>query len=377
MAEPLKNLFNPTMIALMGDHLHRAWKTFDRARFIEIASHNLENLELKERGNQIKTALQDCLPDDFKKVAKIINASLHPEVSVELSSNEMDDGGIRGWGIMPLNQYVGEHGLDNFDLAMSVQKELTKRFTAEFGIRYLILHDPERALKTLTRWARDENYHVRRLVSEGSRPRLPWAMSLPEFIKDPTPLIPLLEMLRDDPIEYVRRSVANNLNDIAKDHPDVVATIAKKWMKGASPERKKLIRHACRTLIKQGHAATLSALGYNPPNVTLQNFEILTPTVQFGEPLRFKMSLMSDSRTDQDLIVDYVIHHRKANGKTSPKVFKWKTLNLSAGREHQADKKHPIKPITTRVYYGGLHHVEIVANGICLGMADFELIMPD
>ncbi|MCW8915360.1 MAG: DNA alkylation repair protein [Magnetovibrio sp.] len=375
MPEPFKNLFNPNMIALMASHLKRVWSQFDEPGFVAQATNNLEKLELKERANQIEQALEDQLPSSFSKAAPILVSSLHPEDDVDLRDTSMDEHGIRGWAILPMTQYVGKHGLDDFDLGLDVQKELTKRFSSEFGIRHFILQDQDRALATLSQWAKDQNYHVRRLVSEGSRPRLPWAMQLPELIKNPDPLFPILEQLKDDPKEYVRRSVANNLNDVAKDHPDQVAAIANQWMKGASPERKKLIRHACRTLVKQGHANTLSALGYKKPQVTIEDFEVLTPKVQFGNKLEIELTLCSDSTVDQDLILDYVIHHQKANGTTTPKVFKWKTFCLKAGQSPTFQRSHPIKTVTTRTYYPGTHQVEIQLNGVKLGSKDFELVM--
>ncbi|MEE8058465.1 MAG: hypothetical protein V3T17_11615 [Pseudomonadales bacterium] len=189
-------------------------------------------------------------------------------------------------------------------------------------------------------------------------------------------MLELLEQLKDDNKEYVRRSVANNLNDIAKDHPDVVAEIAAQWMKGASKERKKLIRHACRTLLKNGHRKTLKVLGFNPPIIQQASIDILTPEVVFGDALQFTLSLCSDSNQDQSLMIDYIVHHQKANGKTSPKVFKWRTTTLSAKKTLTLAKKHTIKKITTRVYYSGLHMVEIMVNGVSMGKVDFQLLMP-
>ncbi len=377
MPEPFKNFFNPKMVALMASHLRRVWSDFDEAAFVKMATRGFVDLELKERSEQIKQALAAQLPKKFSDAAAVLIDSLHPDDDIDLSGTSMDEQGIRGWAILPMTQYVGERGIDDFDLGMTVQKELTKRFSSEFGIRYFILADKKRALATLSKWTGDKNYHVRRLVSESTRPRLPWAMQLPAFIKDPKPLLPILTKLKDDDQEYVRRSVANNLNDIAKDHPDIVAEIAGEWLKNVSPEREKLVRHACRTLIKQGHKPTLSALGYKKPKVSLPELEILTPIVIFGDALKFKIGLQSKSTSKQNLILDYIIHHRKANGKTTPKVFKWKTLNLKPKEFQMVERKHALKPITTRKYYGGTHRLEIIANGESLGLSEFELIMPD
>lgn len=374
MAEPFKNLFNEKIIVSMGKHFKNAWAKFDCSGFVTTATNNLDALELKERSTQITEALVTFLPDDFERAGTIMLKSLAPEDGYEINWNSHDEG-IVGWAVMPMVDYVGLYGIEHYDLSMNLFKEMTKRSSSEFGIRYFILSQPERTLATLETWLDDSNHHVRRLISEGTRPRLPWAMRLPVFIKDPMPVISLLEVLKDDEEEYVRRSVANNLNDIAKDHPDIVAKIARQWLKDANKNRRKLVRHACRTLIKQGHKPTLKALGYDAPRVKLEKLEILTPHVDFGNALIFEMSLASTSEQDQNLIIDYAIHHRKANGKTSPKVFKWKINTLSPSAHLFAKHNHSIKKITTRTYYPGVHRLEIFVNGVSLGSKNFDLIM--
>lgn len=375
MPEPFKNLFNPELIIGIGEQVAKAWPHFDSAGFISAASLKLEDLELKQRSAQITDALTTFLPNDYEQSAAILLASLAPAEDCDVVGAIVHDNGLAGWAIMPLTHYVGLHGLKHFDLSMTLLKEMTKRSSSEFDIRYFLLDSPQRTLSVLQEWTQDPNQHVRRLVSEGTRPRLPWAMSLPVFIEDPGPLIPLLDALKDDEEEYVRRSVANNLNDIAKDHPDVVARIAGEWLKGASKDRQRLVRHACRTLIKQGHKATLAALGYNTPAVKLNHLKILTPHVMFGNALFFELSLASTSKSSQPLIIDYAIHHRKANGTTSPKVFKWKTTSLKPLEIHTSERKHSMRKITTRVYYPGTHRLEILINGMSLASRDFCLDM--
>ncbi len=375
MPEPFKNSFNKKIINGMGEHFAKSWPKFDRAAFITTAVKNLDALELKERSAQITAAMATFLPDDFEKAAAIMLASLTPDDGGDAVSAEVNRRGITGWAVMPMTHYVGLYGLGCFDLSMTLLKEMTKLFSSEFGIRYFLLEKPERTLSVLKTWTRDPSHHVRRLVSEGMRPRLPWAMRLPALIENPTPLLPLLEVLKDDEEEYVRRSVANNLNDIAKDHPDVVARIAARWLKGAGKDRKKLVRHACRTLIKQGHQRKLKALGYGPPRIELNKLKILTPRVNFGDVLEFELSLTSTSNHAQPLIIDYAIHHRKANGGSVPKVFKWTTATLEPLPTLMKKRKHAFRKITTRVYYPGTHGLEIFVNGISLGCKDFELIM--
>ncbi len=377
MSEPFKNQFSPALIRGMGDHFLRVAPGFDRAAFVEQASHNLDALELKERSLQITGAMSAFLPRDFETAAQILLSSLAPEALDEpdASGAESGSGGIMGWAIMPMAHYVGLYGLPYFELSMTLLKEMTKRFSAEFDIRFFLIEEPERTLSVLETWTRDPSHHVRRLVSEGTRPRLPWAMRLPAFVEDPSPIIPLLEALRDDEQEYVRRSVANNLNDIAKDHPDLVARLARRWLRGAGRDRKRLVRHACRTLIKQGHQPTLKALGYGPPRVEIERLRVETPRVVFGEALTFELCLTSTSDHAQPLIIDYAVHHRKANGATSPKVFKWKNVTLAPEATLRAKRKHPMRKITTRTYYPGTHALELLINGVSLGTREFELVM--
>ncbi len=376
MAEPFKNLLNKEIIEGMAEHFKRQWPRFDAKGFVTAATKDLDALELKARTERITDTMIEYLPADFEKAGEIILASLGHPLDDDISAGTVDAKGIAGWAITPLTHYVGLRGHDHFDLSMTLLKEMTKRASSEFGIRFFLLESPAKTLSVLKTWTTDNNPHVRRLVSEGIRPRLPWAMRLPIFIKDPLPVIDLLERLKDDDEEYVRRSVANNLNDIAKDHPDVVAEIAAQWIKGASEERKKLIRHACRTLIKNGHKKTLEVLGFKTPKIKQASIDILTPEVVFGDALQFTLSLCSDFNQDQALMIDYIIHHQKANGTTSPKVFKWRMTTLPANKMLSSTKKHAIKEITTRVYYPGVHTVEVMVNGVSVGAADFQLLMP-
>lgn len=376
MPEPFKNSFNPSLVLVMAENFQKQWPEFNSQGFVESASKHLHTLELKERSEQIMHAMVEYLPSDFAKAGGIILASLSPALDGDIFGITSDDKGLAGWVIMPISHYIGLHGHAHFDLSMCLLKECTKRFSSEFGIRFFLLKLPEQTLSTMKTWAIDENRHVRRLASEGVRPRLPWTMQLPAFINDPAPVIELLDILKDDDDAYVRRSVANNLNDIAKDHPELVANIAKKWMSNASEHRKRLIRHACRTLIKQGNKDVLQTFGYQPPVIKDIKFDVQTPKVIFGETLQFTLSISSNVNHDQPLMIDYIIHHQKANGKTSPKVFKWRTSTLPIAKSLHFKKEHRIKKITTRVYYQGKHAIEVVVNGVSIGKADFQLLIP-
>jgi len=373
MPEPFKNLFNIEIIRGMSTHFQRYCPEFDAAGFVQAAGDNLDALELKARSGQITNAMIEYLPDDFEEAGEIMLASLKNSLDDDVFAESVDANGIAGWAVMPMTHYVGLRGINHFDLSMLLLKQMTKCSSSEFGIRFFLLDAPTKTLSVLKSWTKDSNQHVRRLVSEGTRPRLPWAMQLPVFIQNPSPVIELLEYLKDDDKEYVRRSVANNLNDISKDHPDLVADIAAKWMKGASQQRKKLIRHACRSLIKNGHKKALLTLGYGSPKIRSVDVEMLTPEVKFGNAMQFSLSVSSDSNQEQALMIDYIIHHQKANGSTSPKVFKWRVVSLAGNKTLVSSRKHAFKKITTRVYYPGPHRVEVVINGVPVGIADFEL----
>lgn len=369
-----KNFFNKALVEDMALHLHRVWPSFDKKGFTTDALDGFAKLELKQRAHQIAKALGMHLPKDVPRALKLLTASLRP-LRADGRLDPDAKKGIAGWAILPFGEYVAAHGLDHPKESLAALRELTIRSTSEFAIRpFVVRHGPE-TLRTLKGWARDANEHVRRLVSEGTRPRLPWGLQLKAFVKDPAPILPLLEMLRDDPSEYVRRSVANSLNDIAKDHPDLVAALAGRWLKDASPDRARLVRHACRTLIKAGHRATLTALGYSPDaKVSLESFSLSPAKLTFGDALTLKVALASTARGPQKIVLDYVVHHRKKSG-TSAKVFKWKSFTLAAGETITLHRKHAIKRITTRVYYPGVHKVEVMANGKVLGEKSFTLQM--
>ena len=374
--EPFKNIFSAEMVGWLADHLGRHDRSFDRIAFEGAILPTLEDLELKERAQLIADAVHDRLPEDHAERAHILEAILHPD-ELDHANQPSDEDGICGWGILPLTMVVGQHGINDFDRALGLQKEMTKRFSSEFGVRHFLLADQDRALRIMSGWIGDPNRHVRRLVSEGTRPRLPWAMQLPRLIEDPSPMLPILEALRDDEEEYVRRSVANHLNDIAKDHPDLIADIARSWMRDADGNREKLIRHACRSLIKSGHREALAAFGLGAPEIGSVDIRIEAPTVDYGGALAFSAELTSTASKPQSLVVDYLVHFRKANGKLAAKVFKGTKLVLEPRETHKYSRSHPIRPITTRKYYPGTQGLSLRINGQDFGYAEFELVMRD
>ncbi len=383
--EAFKDKLSMQQVRTIALHLSKQLNTssFNQEAFCITIEAKLDSLELKQRAQFIADEIHKVLPAELELRYQMIRGMLHTRPHANLKvSQESDENGLCGWVMMPLGMVVAQHGLDDFDLSLNLLKDMTAYFSSEFDIRPFIIADQNKALAIISSWVNDEDYHVRRLVSEGTRTRLPWAMQLPTLIKDPSPVIPLLTALRDDEEEYVRRSVANHLNDIAKDHPDLIANIAKDWLKGENTptskeinnNRLRLVKHACRTLIKQGHADTLAAFGIEPANVTLESLTPLNKEVKIGGSLNFELILRSNSEKEQTLVIDYLIHHKKANGTLAAKVFKWKTLNLSPEQTLRIEKNHSFKIITTRKYYSGSHAVSVRINGADYGFCQFELI---
>lgn len=256
---PLKHLLGSEAIECLSRNISTVYSGFAAEDFRTAALNGLEPLGILERGKKLARALWQHLPQDFGVATDILLESLTPPIA------DTSNIGLAPFFYLPHVCYIAEYGLDAthnngcdpFELAMKAQHALTQRFSAEFSIRPFVIRAQERTLARLLEWTSDTSPHVRRLCSEGTRPRLPWAPRIPAFIKDPGAVLPILEALKDDPDLYVRRSVANHLGDIAKDHPEVAYTICERWLWNASRERKWLIRHALRLPAKRGDSAAL------------------------------------------------------------------------------------------------------------------------
>jgi len=378
--EPFKNLINTVTVQRAGQHLQRVWPAFDRRRFERQAAHGLDALAFKARAMQLADALQATLPGNFADAADVLEASLAPPIPLDAQgepaglSEAQRELGLSGWVVWSMGEFVARQGMADVPRALRCLHALTQRFSAEFAIRPFIQRHPETSLATIRSWTHDPSAHVRRLVSEGSRPRLPWGMRLQALVADPSPTLPLLRALQDDPSAYVRRSVANHLNDIAKDHPDLVADWVCEHLPAASAQRSALLRHASRGLVKQGHAPTLAAWGLGHGLNGHAELALTTTEARVGGDIGLTVQLRSRSRQPQTLVIDYVVHHVRANGDTSPKVFKGWKLDLAAHGEHTLNKRHSLRPVTTRILYPGRHRIEVQVNGkVCAG-ADFELL---
>ncbi len=377
MAEPFKNLINPKGVRAAAAHLTRTSPGFESARFVRMATAGLEALEMKARAMQIADALEATLPADFHAAATALEAALAPpEPGESMADLQGLEQGLRGWILWPVGEYIARRGMAEPERALQALHALTQRFTAEWAIRPFIVQHPALSFNTLQHWANDGSHHVRRLVSEGSRPRLPWGMQLKSLIQDPSPTLPLLLALQDDSSAYVRRSVANHLNDIAKDHPALVARWLQEHLPGASEQRRALLRHASRTLIKDGNAAVLKAWGLGAAFKGSAALAVSPARVALGGEVVLTLKLSSNAARAQKLAVDYVVHHVKADGSTSPKVFKGWQLELPARGEVTLTKRHSLKPITTRRYHAGRHGVAVQVNGAVVAEALFTLSLP-
>lgn len=275
---------------------------------------------------------------------------------------------------MFIPDFIELYGIDNCDLSIKAIEIITQFTSCEFAIRPFIIKYPEQTISIMLEWTQHANSKVRRLATEGSRPRLPWAMALPLFKKEASAIIPILEKLKDDTSEYVRRSVANNLNDISKDNPDLVIELVKKW-KGVSDNRDKLVKHACRTLLKAGNTDVLEIFGFvYPDNVKIDNLSILNPSLNIGDYLNFTFDLINETKDSSLLRLEYAVYYMKANGTLSRKLYKISEKVYAGESISKIDRRQSFRLITTRRFHVGKHELAIVVNGREFCKKEFLLI---
>lgn len=354
MATPLKLFFDARVVDAVADAFTRAWPGFPRERFVRESLDGLDSLELLPRGHHLAAALARALPPHWPEAARIVRDSLGPPLGVEES-----------WGMAPFFYLphvflVAKHGLGHWEESMALQEELTRRFSCEFSIRPYLEREPERTLARLHTWTRHPDVHVRRLVSEGTRPRLPWAPRLRRFQEDPRPVLALLEELKDDPALYVRRSVANNLNDIGKDHPEVLREVAERWSRGASPERAWVVKHALRSAVKRGEAGALRVMGASEAVDVAVSGAVRPEAVAVGGAVRVRIEVRNRGAAPAELVVDYAL--RPPSGAAG-KVFKGARLRLGPGEAGAVERSLSFKPMSTRRHHPGVYRIEALVNG--------------
>ncbi|NQU48767.1 MAG: DNA alkylation repair protein [Planctomycetes bacterium] len=370
-----KDELGATAVNEIGAAFVRADDGFPVADFRRKAIDGLENLELKARVMHIMAALREVLPADYADaLPKLVDVLPHGTTQAQVSGSPdylPTPAGLRGFASWPVIDFVGEYGLEEPELSLRALPEMTSYFSAEFAIRPFLIHHENLALRHMKKWASHENEHVRRLASEGSRPILPWGIRLPSLLAEPEKVLPILQQLPTDPSNYVRRSVANHMNDISKNHPQWMIAQLKKWGGTELP----WIRHGLRSLVKSGHAEVWPLLGYDPDlKIKVVSFEVEPKQINIGEEVTITAEFELQQSTEAPVVVDYALHLVRANGSRSLKVFKWKNTTLSPKESTPFKKRHSFKPVTTRKYYPGIHQLDVQLNGRVLASVEFDLV---
>lgn len=362
-----KDYFDRAAAKALAAQVAAVHPSFDEAAFVRQACKGLKNLEFNGRVGQFGDALRVTLPEPIPEALAILERSLPPPLP---DCESVTD----GWLQWPLGQFVADHAVDHLEAAFPFMVELTQRFSSEFAVRPFIEHQQAEVIQRMEALTGHPSPHVRRWCSEGLRPRLPWGKKLTALAADPSPVWPILEALKDDPEQYVRRSVANHVNDIAKAHPELVIKRAKAWMKGASPEREWVVKHALRGLFKNGHPGALAVFGFHEPKHISVNFDLTPKRCKIGGQVTLHAELKSSHTKAQNLMIDYVIRYVSKTGGTSTKVFKWKELKFPAGDSITLEKRQAMKNVSIRTLYPGTHHVELQINGQRVAEASFEIV---
>jgi 3-methyladenine DNA glycosylase AlkC len=376
VADTLKSKYGPEVaerIAAMIRHVHPA---FAARAFLAQAHDGYEALELLPRARHIARAMAAHLPQSYPDALDIVLRSLGPPAERTMGN------GLAAFVYLPHVYWIAEHGLDHLEPSVAAMHAITRRFSFEFGIRPFIERHPKAMLEVLARWADDPDVHVRRLVSEGTRPRLPWAPRLRTFERDPRPVIALLERLRDDPDDYVRRSVANHLNDLGRDDPALLVELCTRWARGAPAPRLRLIRHALRTLVKRGDPHALAVLGFaHGAQVAMRSASVAPARARIGDVVTIAFALASTADAEQPVLVDlrigYASAPNRAAGTDVPgrfKVFKLTSALLEPGAVLALSHRLALRQMSTRTHHPGLHRVDALVNGVAMPVGSFEIV---
>jgi 3-methyladenine DNA glycosylase AlkC len=356
----LREMFDHAFYQHFGEAFAKADKNFHPDKFVKEVTKGLPELSLNQRMRNTAEVLHKHLPYNYKKQVELCRKVI-PNVQ-------------RGYVSLVFPDFVGLYGKEDFDTSLDALKYFTSFGSSEFAIREFLKKDFKRTIKVMEKWAEDKDHHVRRLASEGSRPRLPWSFKLDEVIKNPQATTVILEKLKADTELYVKKSVANHLNDISKDNPEKMLAMVKSWDK-SNPHTAWIVKHASRSLIKKGNADSLSVFDFEKNvKVRIENFKLHKNKLKLGDTLSFEFDIVSEKKTPQKLVVDYVIHYVKKGGGLSPKVFKLKELALQPGKTERLKKSQVLKDFTTRKHYAGKHVVEVQVNGKVMAGREFVLI---
>ena len=362
MPDLLKNMLNPKSLREFALTIQSAYKSFQVDEFLKsVMDETWDDLELKARGRRICLNLGKYLPADYKKAIGIIN-----DVVAKCS----------GFFCIIFPDFVEVYGQDTqyWDISIKALEKYTQYSSSEWAVRPFIINHEERMMAQMYAWSKHENEHVRRLSSEGCRPQLPWAQSLPEFKKDPAPILPILEQLKTDPSLYVRESVANNLNDISRTHPKLIAKLAKSWY-GKNEYTNWIVKHGCRTLLKKGNRDVLAIFGYQDvTSIDVTGFKVKAKSVSIGDDITFSFEIFAKKATKARL--EYGIDYVKSNGKRNRKIFQISEISLKKNEKKSYSKKHSFADLSTRKHYPGIHSIAFIVNGEERGKIEFKLTQP-
>ena len=357
MAKALKDRYSGKFPVLLANYIHQEYPSFDEATFVsKVFSESWDGKSLKERMRHISICMNKLLDLDYPETIRLLK-KVAPKVEDALAGMVFPD-------------YVEVYGLDSWDISMSALEFFTKYSSSEFAVRPFIKKDPKKMMKQMEDWARHENKHVRRLASEGCRPRLPWADDIEEFKNNPSPILPILEHLKNDESKYVRRSVSNNLNDISKDHPEVVLDIANKWY-GENDYIDWIIKRGLRTLTKERNQEAISLLGYNNVNYTkVVYLKLNKESLKKKKKLYFSFEVHTEKASK--LMLEYSLDFMRPNGRVFKKIFKIKDGEFKKGIT-LFKKSHSFKDLSTRKHYPGEHRIAILINGVEKAVNNFIL----
>jgi len=352
---PLKFIYDKTFYNNFLSKLKEVVPTLNIEEFYsKIFNSEWKNRELKNRMKHTSFVLNKYLDRNFEKASN--------QILQLIKIINLEDYKYGSLAFMFLPDYIETYGIKYFDVSMATFEKLTEFTSCEFAVRPFIIQNQKKSFKILLQWSKNKNHHVRRLSSECCRPKLPWAVALKSLQKDPSPILPILENLKNDKEDYVYRSVANNLNDISKNHPKLVLKIANTW-NGKSKNTDWVVKHGLRTLLKKGNQDAMKIFGYGDENnYTISCFNIVHSNIKIGESLEFSFVLNNSTKAKNRL--EYAIYFLRKNGKYSKKVFKISEKEYLANTISKIEKRHSFRIISSRKYYAGMHELSVIINGV-------------
>jgi len=364
MPDLLKHMYNPESLKKLALDMQAAYSPFEVDAFLaSTMDKTWDSLELKARSRQISLNLGKYLPQDYSEAIRVID-------QVVSNYGTWLDG---GFGLV-FPDFVEVFGQDesHWDISMGTLERYTRYASAEFAVRPFIIHHEERMMAQMRTWATYGDEHLRRLASEGCRPQLPWGQALGSFKKDPSPILPILEQLKTDPDQWVRKSVANNLNDISKTHPDLVANLAKDWH-GKHEYTDWIVKHGCRTLLKKANRDVLALFGYDDAHsVEVHDLALEAPSCSIGEGIAFSFSI--STKETAKVRLEYGVDYVKSSGKRNRKIFKISEVSLKANEQKPYTRNHSLADVSVRKHYPGTHSITLIVNGTERGTLDFDLL---